>query len=176
MRNKIIKEIQAIQPLDKLESETINEVLHWFESGVEICRIEKPDVPNKHLVSYFVLVDGDYILLVDHINAQLWLPTGGHVEPNEHPRFTALREASEELSIQGDFLQDGPLFITCTVTVGKTAGHTDVSLWYVLKGKRDMKLVFDQSEFHGVKWFHKDEVPLNRTDPELGRFLEKLYR
>ena len=176
MRNQIIEEIRVIQPLDKLESQTINEVLLWLESDVEICRIKKPDVPNKHLVSYFVLVDGDYILLVDHINAQLWLPTGGHIEPNEHPRFTALREASEELSIDGEFLQEAPLFLTSTLTVGKTAGHTDVSLWYVLKGKRQMKLVFDQSEFNSVKWFHKDEVPLDRTDPQMGRFLRKLYR
>lgn len=127
------------------------------------------------MVSYFVLVDGDYILLVDHINAQLWLPTGGHVESGEHPRTTALREAAEELSIEAEFLQQNPLFITSTVTVGKTAGHTDISLWYVLKGQRDMTLKFDQSEFNSVKWFHKDNIPFNRTDPELSRFLKKLY-
>jgi len=81
----------------------------------------------------------------------------------------------EELSIQGEFLQENPLSITSTVTVGKTAGHTDVSFWYVMKGKRNMKLTFDQSEFYCVKWFHKDDVPLNRTVPDLVRFLRKLY-
>ncbi len=175
MKNQLIAEVKSIKALDNREETTKLETINWINSGVELCRLKKPDVPNKHLVSYFVLVDGDYILLVDHINAQLWLPTGGHVEPNEHPRDTALREALEELSIKGEFLQETPLFLTSTVTVGKTAGHTDVSLWYVLKGKRDMKLTFDQSEFKRVKWFHKDEVSLERTDPEFGRFLKKLY-
>ena len=176
MRAEIRKEVELITPLDEIERATKIEVLSWIDSGVEICRIEKPDIPPKHLISYFLLVDGDFVLLVDHINAELWLPTGGHVEPNEHPRVTALREAKEELSIDGEFLQEGPLFITVTETVGKTAGHIDVSLWYVLCGDRSTKLVFDKSEFYGVQWFHKDEVPLNRTDPHMGRFLEKLYQ
>ncbi|MFI5343447.1 MAG: NUDIX domain-containing protein [Chlamydiales bacterium] len=38
--------------------------------------------------------------LVDHKKANLWLPAGGHVEPNEHPRETVKREILEELSIQ----------------------------------------------------------------------------
>ena len=43
----------------------------------------KPDVPPKHLVSYFALVDErrGKLLLVDHKLAGLWLPSGGHVEP-----------------------------------------------------------------------------------------------
>ena len=39
------------------------------------------------------------VLLVNHINAGLWLPPGGHVEPDEHPAQTASREALEELGI-----------------------------------------------------------------------------
>ncbi|MEJ2239448.1 MAG: NUDIX domain-containing protein [Gemmatimonadales bacterium] len=34
------------------------------------------------------------------------------MEPGEHPRTTALREAREELSIDGVFLKDQPLFLT----------------------------------------------------------------
>ena len=120
-------------------------------------------------------MDGDYLLLVDHINAELWLPTGGHVEPGEHPRTTAIREAKEELAINGEFHHDGPLFLTITETVGKTAGHTDVSIWYSLRGDRSNELVVDQSEFHSVRWFHKDEVPLDRADQHMERFLSKLY-
>lgn len=175
MRKKIKFEVESIQPFDEIEETAKTQAIAWIESGVELCRLKKPDVPNKHLVSYFVLIDGEYILLVDHINAELWLPTGGHVEPGEHPSETALREATEELSIQGEFLQKEPLFITSTVTVGKTAGHTDISFWYILKGDRKLKLIFDQSEFYSVKWFHKDNIPLDRTIPDLSRFLKKLY-
>ncbi len=175
MKEQIKQEVKAITPLDSLEHETITDVLAWIDSGIGLCRLEKPATPDKHLVSYFVLVDGDFILLVDHINAQLWLPTGGHVEQNEHPRDAALREAHEELAIDGEFLYEKPLFITSTMTVGKTAGHTDVCLWYVLKGNQNMEISFNQSEFTRAKWFHKDNIPFDRTDSQLSRFLKKLY-
>jgi 8-oxo-dGTP diphosphatase len=175
MRNAIRSEIVQIIPLDALEEATITQVLTWIDSGVDLCRIEKPATPPQHLVSYFILVDGDHLLLVDHINAQLWLPTGGHVEPGEHPRTTVLREVEEELSIKGEFLKDAPFFLTSTETVGKTSGHRDVSLWYLLKGNKDCTFDFDATEFNEVKWFHKNDIPLDQTDPHMERFLRKLY-
>ena len=175
MRKKIRAEISSIVPIDSKELITQSEVLAWIDSGAELFRIKKPATPIKHLVSYFVVVDGDYVLLVDHINAGLWLPTGGHVEPDEHPKDTVVREAKEELSLKSEFLYEKPIFLTSTNTVGKTSGHTDVSIWYVLKNDRNKSLVFDQSEFNQIKWFHKDNIPIENTDPEMGRFLKKLY-
>jgi 8-oxo-dGTP pyrophosphatase MutT (NUDIX family) len=175
MRAQIRKEIELIEPIDELERAAKTDVLSWIDSGIEICRLEKPAVPPTHLISYFAVVDGEYILLVDHINAELWLPTGGHVEPGEHPKATVLREAKEELSIDGEFLNEKPLFLAITETVGKTAGHTDVSVWYVLRGDRSAELSYDRTEFHAAQWFHKNEVPLGRTDKHMARFLRKLY-
>ena len=174
MREQIRSEIESITALDSLERKTITEVIEWINSGIEICRISKPATPNKHLVSYFVVIDGDYLLLVDHINAQKWLPTGGHVEPDEHPKNTAIREAYEELKIKAEFIHEGPLLVTNTETVGKTAGHTDVSIWYALKGSRSNPLTIDISEFNEARWFHKNNLPVN-TDPHLMRFVEKFY-
>ncbi len=173
-RHAIRAEVELINPLDRLESDTKSDVLAWIDSGAELCRLRKPACPDKHLVSYFALIDDRQVLLVDHINAGLWLPTGGHVEPGEHPRDTALREVTEELSIQGTFLVDGPVLLTSTTTVGRTAGHTDVSLWYALRGSMGWNLKFDQSEFRSVRWFPFDNVPQHATDPEMHRFLAKL--
>lgn len=174
LRAAIREEVERIQPLDRLEHTTQCDVLAWIDTGAELCRLEKPATPAKHLVSYFALVDGVYILLVDHINAELWLPTGGHVDPGEHPRETALREAREELSLNAEFLKEGPVFVTATETVGKTAGHTDVSLWYVLRGDRRSRMKFDKSEFHEIRWFHRNDVPLDRSDQHMSRFLKKV--
>ena len=164
----------AIEPHDHLENQTIATVIDWINSGVELCRISKPDVPKTHLVSYFVVVDGDYLLLVDHRNARMWLPTGGHVEPGEHPRETVLRECAEELSVQAEFLIDAPVLVSRTETVGITRGHTDVSIWYAIKGDRQAHLNYDEREFKGIRWFHKDELP-EKTDPHLGRCVKKLH-
>jgi 8-oxo-dGTP diphosphatase len=174
MRDQIRVEVASISPLDQVEAATQLDVLSWIDSGVELCRLRKPAVPPKHLVSYFAVVDGDHLLLVDHIKAQLWLPSGGHVEPGEHPRAAVVREAIEELSIEAEFLFERPLLLTSTTTVGATAGHTDVSLWYVLKGDRRKSFEFDRGEFRALRWFHRDDIPMHRTDPEMRRFLAKL--
>ena len=118
-QQKIIYDLVAsICPLDKLEREHQEDVLQWIDSGVELCRLEKPAVPPKHLVSYFILLDieNQKLLLVDHKKALLWLPAGGHVEPGEHPTDTAHRELEEELGVSLPLLQPDPLFLTVTET------------------------------------------------------------
>jgi 8-oxo-dGTP diphosphatase len=174
MRAAIRAEVEGIVPVDAVEAAQREEVIAWIRSGAELCRRAKPATPPKHLVSYFVVVDGDQILLVDHRNARLWLPTGGHVEPGEHPRDTVMREAEEELGLDAVFVLPQPLFVTSTETVGLTAGHVDVSLWYVLRGDRRIVLHWDPAEFNAVCWFHRSAVPLERSDPHMGRFLAKL--
>ncbi len=174
MRNHIKAEVSSITPVDAKEEKTQREVLDWIDTGAELCRLEKPATPPKHLISYFVVADLPFLLLVDHINAKLWLPTGGHVDPGEHPRDTVIREAREELGIESNFLFENPIFITSTTTVGLTAGHTDVSLWYVLMGSKESTLNYDTSEFKDAQWFHIDELPIEKTDPELHRFVDKL--
>jgi ribosomal protein S18 acetylase RimI-like enzyme len=67
-----------------------------------------------------------------------------------------------------------PLMVTCTETVGLTAGHHDVSLWYVVRTSRDRPITFDADEFHSVKWFNFADVPFERSDPHMRRFLHKL--
>ncbi len=168
------EEVSKIKPLDNLEQKHLDDALKWIDSGVEVCRIEKPAIPPKHLVSYFVLTDKDYILLVDHKNAGLWLPSGGHVEPGEHPKDTVKREAYEELQIEAEFCIDHPLMITSTETVGSTAGHIDVSLWYVLRGNRKKEMEYDKDEFHAIRWFHYDQIPYQNSDPHMKRFISKL--
>ena len=174
MRAEIRNELAAIVPLDASERDHLADALAWVDSGVELCRITKPDSPPKHLVSYFAVIEGQEILLVDHKNAQLWLPSGGHVEIGEHPRTTVVRELAEELGIAAAHIIDVPLMVTCATTVGISAGHTDVSLWYVVYSDRSQPIRFDENEFHSIRWFPFAEVPLHRSDPHLGRFIKKL--
>lgn len=173
--------ISSIDPYDDLEKSHIEDVLRWIDSGAQLFRISKPDNPPKHLVSYFVLYDESEqsIILIDHVKAGLWLPTGGHVDPNEDPCETVTREAFEELKIEAEFdtvFGDNPLFITVTETVGANT-HTDVSLWYVIKGKKDDPLDFDTREIKSCKWLALDEVlatDITGLDPHMHRFVQKM--
>lgn len=173
---EIMELIKAINPLDALEAKHQQESLAWMASTQHIFRIQKPDVPNKHLVSYCVIFDPStqQLLLADHIKAELWLPTGGHVDPGEHPTQTAARECYEELQLKADFLTPQPIFITSTLTTGLVAGHTDVSLWYVLRGDANTNYTYDPQEFRGICWFPLDDLPYDHSDPHMRRFVQKL--
>ncbi len=173
--------VRGIQPYDGLESEHRADTLRWLETTNDVFRRAKPATPERHLVSYVVMVDPDdgSALLVDHINARLWLPPGGHVEPGEHPTDTARREAHEELGIDSVLVEPSgrPSFVTVTRTGGIDAGHTDVSLWFLLVGHRHMRLRIDVREFNEARWWSSTDLQAadpKGFDPHYLRFVEKV--
>jgi 8-oxo-dGTP diphosphatase len=177
----VLELLQGTEPYDDIERSHIADALSWIETGINIYRIAKPDKPPKHLVSYFVLIDAEHnsLLLVDHIKAQLWLPSGGHVELNEDPKTTVIREAEEELRQTAVFITEQPFFVTVTQTVGLTAGHTDVSLWYLIRGSMHDHIDFSRDEFKDVQWCSFEKVlDANPAilDPNMQRFTEKLMK
>ena len=168
--------VTDLAPGDALEAEHRREALRWLESTDDVFRRVRPAAPPRHLVSYVVLVDpaDGAVLLVDHLNAGLWLPPGGHVDPDEDPALTAVREAKEELGI--DLTGARPRFLTITGTVGEHSGHTDVSLWYVGAGHRGLALTIDLREFREARWWSPADVRAADPagfDPHLSRFLAK---
>jgi 8-oxo-dGTP pyrophosphatase MutT (NUDIX family) len=170
----IAEVLRSIPDGDATEQAARDQVLTHVASGAPLTRIST-DTPDPHLVSYFLLTDGEQVLMVDHRKSGLWLPTGGHVDAGEHPRDTALREVREELGIAGDLLSPDPLFLTAQRTQNGPP-HTDISLWYAMRGDVQASYDWDPQEFHSIRWFLPGDIPLARTDPNLPRFLAKLYR
>lgn len=175
--------VERIHPFDAVEAQHREAALRWLESTDDVFRRVKPATPDRHLVSYVVLADSASrsTLLVDHVNAGLWLPPGGHVEPDEHPGETARREAEEELGIdlalpERRAEQIPPSFVTVTRTVGQDHGHVDVSLWFLFDVRQDTPITPDRTEFREVRWWTPAEVratPADRFDPHYQRFLAK---
>jgi 8-oxo-dGTP pyrophosphatase MutT (NUDIX family) len=64
-----------------------------------------PAISRDFTVAVFVVHAGR-VLLHPHIKLGLWLPPGGHIEPNELPDEAALREVEEEAGIVIDLLPD----------------------------------------------------------------------
>jgi 8-oxo-dGTP diphosphatase len=174
--------VAKLTPLDPLEAVHIADTLRWLEDTDDVFRRSKPATPPRHLVSYVVLLDQNNfdVLLVDHVNSGLFLPPGGHVEPDEHPAETARRECREELGIDASLAGNGvdPAFLTVTRTIGLDSGHTDVSLWFISKGSRSLRLTIDKVEFRGARWWSLDEVASANEkdfDPHFQRFLKKAF-
>ncbi|MFF9145867.1 NUDIX domain-containing protein [Streptomyces sp. NPDC014861] len=174
--------IAAIDPWDDLERAHLRTTEEWIAGGAPLYRVRKPDVPPMHLVCYFVVRDEECgrLLLVAHRKAGLWLPAGGHVEPDEDPWDTVVRECREELDIQASaspITGRRPLFLTVTRTRGEEGAHTDVSLWYVLDATADAVTTYDEGEFTAIRWLTEEQVlaePGELLDPHMHRFTRKL--
>lgn len=175
--------VAGIEPTDDLAGIHQETALCWLDSTRDIYRRVKPDTPTPHLVSYFLLLDRatNAVLLCDHRLSGLWLPTGGHVEPGEHPADTVRREVIEELGIEPTFDADTgekPFFVTVTETVGDPATrHTDVSLWFALEGHPGQVLHPDEREFKSVRWWAVNELHAETTaqmEPHLLRAIDAL--
>jgi 8-oxo-dGTP pyrophosphatase MutT (NUDIX family) len=184
VRERIRAQVEQIEPHDALEAEHRADTLTWLAGTADVFRRRSPDVPNQHLVSYFVVADetegrnDPAFLLVDHRKAGLWLPPGGHVEVGEDPWSTVRREAAEELFLTAAPTKrwgTEPAFVTVTPTRGPRS-HLDVSLWFVISAKPDDVLSYDQSEFSGIRWFTSPEIldaDPETLDPHLQRFITK---
>lgn len=180
-RRRLATLLRGIPPWDDQERAHLARAAQWIAGGAPLYRIRKPDVPDMHLVSYFVVLDDarDELLLVAHRTAGLWLPSGGHVEPGEDPWDTVVRECREELHTEAqpsEVAGRHPFFLTVTRTRGE-GEHTDVSLWYVLQAARDDITSFDAGEFEAVRWLSLRQVlaePADTLDPHMHRFTRKL--
>ena len=183
LKSSITDLVSGIEPIDDLAWEHRRDALSWLAETDDIFRRVKPRTPSPHLVSYFLLVDreAESVLLCDHRLSGLWLPTGGHVEPGEHPLATVQREVVEELGISAQPDQawgDRPFFLTMTETVNSPATrHVDASLWFALAGQVSERLQPDQREFTQVRWWTPAELSRNGLsgfEPHLLRALAAL--
>jgi 8-oxo-dGTP diphosphatase len=178
----VIADLTAhVAPLDDEEADAQATMLAWIDAGAPLFRTVPPDVPPMHLAVYVVLLDagGRSVLLVDHIKAGCWLPPGGHVDPDEDPRATVVREGKEELGLDIGFHEgagDRPFFLTVTATRG-TRSHTDATFWFVARGDRSAPVSPDLGEFREVRWFDLDGTNWSALpfEPNLRRFVDKLH-
>lgn len=77
--------------------------------------------------------------------------------------------------VDANYQEQPSLAAIAAQTVGRTAGHTDVCLWYVVVGDRRISLEYCREEFDGIGWFHRSELPETRVEPDLARFVMKFF-
>lgn len=181
-RTVVRERVLAVGPAEEKEAADQAAILSWIDSEAPLFRVAKPATPPMHLCVYFALVDdnANCVMLVDHVKAQAWLLPGGHVDPGEDPRWSVEREAFEELQITPKFherLGGGqPLFLSITKTRGEHS-HTDVTLWWALKGDIAAEVRLDPREFSEVRWYRLDDDTdwaASCFDPNMERFVSKI--
>ncbi|PRY18627.1 NUDIX domain-containing protein [Pseudosporangium ferrugineum] len=180
LREQIRRTVAGISPADPIEVREQASVLAWIDSNAPLFR-EHGSIPARHLAVYFAVLDPvrRSVLQVDHRKAQAWVFPGGHVDA-EPPAEAVVREAKEELGIDGEFhlaFGDRPLLVTESRT-RPPGEHVDVTLWYVLDGSEGMPLTGDPGEFLGLRWSHIDEpeswIGTCYAPSQVTRFLAKV--
>lgn len=172
--------VQAVVPYDEREAADQRWMTDWIDAGNPIFRTARPATPHQHLAVYAALLDeaAGTLMLVDHAKARAWLLPGGHVDPDEDPRLTVVRELDEELKIAAPFhprFGSDPFFLTVTDTRPPHV-HTDVTMWFVFAADQDQEIVPDPVELSASRWFTLDD-PAAWTgdfDPQMSRFIAKL--
>ena len=78
---------------------------HVEAPAAELAHIE------RHFTATAYVVAGGRTLLLWHRKLGMWLPPGGHCEPNEDPLQSALREALEESGIAVELISPPDLLV-----------------------------------------------------------------
>jgi 8-oxo-dGTP diphosphatase len=183
-RRQLDQLLGSLRPFDRQEAADLGEACAWVGRGEPLWRVGHPGDPggpSPHLVVYTVVIDADLgaLYLVENRRAQRWMPSGGHVRPEEHPADAAVRKLAEELGVQLPFLDglsSSPLFLTITDTVGPTP-HRDVSLWFVFGASVTTGLAWDDSQVVQARWWTFDEIRSahpSSLHPSVVRFIGKL--
>ena len=116
------------------------------------------------------------LLLILHAKLNLWLPPGGHLEPNETPDEAATREAREETGLNITLLNVLPLSIPSVegsrdtptpffTNVHSVGDHDHWGACYLSESSSSN--VTMTSEIKKYRWFSQEEValdPLIRSD------------
>ena len=129
----------------------------------------------KHFAAGYLVKDGK-VLLAHHKKFDKWTPPGGHIEENETPDQTLIREWKEELALDIDILPAHesafagdtnatpvpmPFYIDLE-REGFDVPHIGYFFYVRLKNANQVISIL-KSELHSVEWFSKEDLPALST-------------
>lgn len=124
----------------------------------------------KHFTASGIIIDEEKVLLVHHKKLDVWLYPGGHIEENENPDETLLREVKEEtgleveiISYKDESLSDKKndvlsLHLPYAFLCELVGDHYHNDLIYLCKVKKKNKLKFDKNESNDIGFFSHEEL------------------
>lgn len=124
-------------------------------------------VTREFTVAVFVVHEGR-VLLHRHKRLGLWLPPGGHIEPNELPDDAAIREVEEETGVRCQLAGEKALSIDypyqLTVPAGIQLediepGHQHIDLVYFARPVPGCEGIDPECAMRDlVAWYHPNEL------------------
>lgn len=126
----LLKRTDETRPLTRDEGESDH-----------FCSMVAPIVVAEHL-----------IFIGHHRKSGLWIPPGGHIDQDETPPQTAVRECKEELGadiIAADIM---PIAATAADITGRPHCTKHFDFWFMWPLAQTQEFAYDTGEFHEAGW------------------------
>ncbi len=119
------------------------------------------------VVTGFIFNQENQMLLIHHKKLDLWLPPGGHIDPNETPDEAILREIDEETGLKVILLNQSQIIPTgntkmhlalpFNVNVHSVGDHDHCTFNYICKSVSS-EIIPKKDEILGYKWVSRAEL------------------
>lgn len=141
---------------------------------------------KKHFTASAVIVHDQKVLLVHHKKLNVWLYPGGHIEENETPDETVVREVMEETGLTVEIIGEKdksladatadvlvlhhPYALLCELV----GDHYHNDMVYLCRIKGDAQLKHNAEESNAIGFFGLNELDDIRLFPNFRAFLKKV--
>ncbi len=125
---------------------------------------------NKHFTASALIIDDGKVLLIRHKKLNVWLYPGGHVEENENPDETLLREVKEETGLEIEIISNkdeslsdkkndvSSLHLPYAFLCELVGDHYHNDLIYLCKIFKKNELKFNKHESSDIGFFNYEEI------------------
>lgn len=141
--------------------------------------VESSTMITRDFTATTFIVHEQRTLLLHHRKLGIWVPPGGHIDPNELPHVAALREVREETGLETELLSVGRAFGNveilpqphCILLEDITPDHQHIDLIYFARVTGG-DLAHAEREALSARWYTWDELDSSEIAEdmrELGR-------
>jgi 8-oxo-dGTP pyrophosphatase MutT (NUDIX family) len=175
-------DIQLVESIGLLEKEgrVTGRVAREVKNRLEGGRLIQSDNLEDHMCAFFVPVhlESQSVFIGHHVKADMWIPPGGHIEPEEMLEDTVRREFEEELGV---FLESEPITLFAVTVVDlepkpgkKCKRHWD--WWHMVSVPEKTEYDYDRREFFEATWLVLNEALEKMSDarPEFEDAMQRL--
>ncbi|MFD1449236.1 NUDIX hydrolase [Oceanobacillus sojae] len=165
--NEINKQVENYLSLYPEEQERLAPLIHQLnENKTDI--FSRKSLPGHITASAIIIKESnpDYMLMMLHQNLKKWLQPGGHVDPDERPVESAVRELKEETGMDGEVdaaVSLIPLDIDIhTIPANPKKGegtHQHYDFRYIVKVNTEV--ILGNIENNKVAWVHIKDIDNN---------------
>ncbi|MBI4136673.1 NUDIX domain-containing protein [Candidatus Roizmanbacteria bacterium] len=135
-------------------------LLEKFYTRLKQGKLVRDENPDDHFSTFFIpfVQKTKYVFMGDHIKSGVWLVPGGHIDRDEHPVDTIIREIKEELdtAVTEKDIEFFDITITNINSSYPCKRHYD--LWYLYRLRERVNFNYTKEEFKVAKWMNIEEA------------------